>query len=427
MSGYRIPFNKPAVLGNEYAYMADSVSRGHISGDGVYTRKCQELLERELGVPRALLTTSCTHALEMCALLLDIRPGDEVIVPSFTFVSTVNAFVLRGARPVFADIRPDTLNIDERLLDSLITPRTRAIVVVHYAGVGCEMDAILKIARRHGVPVIEDNAHGLFGLYKGRPLGTFGVLATQSFHETKNLYCGEGGALLINDPALTCRSEILREKGTNRSAFFRGEVDKYTWVDVGSSYVMSDSLAAFLYAQLEQRERIQAARKRVWGYYAERLGDWAERHEIGLPYVPPWCDQAFHMFYLLMPSCEARQGLIDHLKRKGILSVFHYVPLHASPLGMELGGRPGQCPVTELVSDTLVRLPFYNDLTEELQAEVVRAIEEFTVPAESGTLAQLDRYIRAENGRDLVAPDLESLAQACEDPAQNRIESPVHK
>ncbi len=422
---YRIPFNKPAVAGNEYAYMADAIARGHISGDGAYTRQCQDLLQKELGAPRVLLTTSCTHSLELCALLLEIHPGDEVIVPSFTFVSTVNAFVLRGARPVFADIRADTLNIDERLLDSLITPRTRAIVVVHYAGIGCEMDAIFETAERHGIPVVEDNAHGLFGLYKGRALGTFGTLATQSFHETKNIYCGEGGALVVNDPALVHRAEILREKGTNRSAFFRGEVDKYTWVDVGSSYVMSDSLAAFLYAQLEQRERIQASRRRVWNYYAERLRDWAELQGIRLPYVPPWCEQAFHMFYLLTPSGTARQGLIDHLKSRGILSVFHYVPLHSSPMGLQLGGRPGQCPVTEQVSETLVRLPFYNDLTEELQAEVVSAIEEFSVPAQSGTLARLDRYIRAETATDRVAASLTNLEQAYADPAENPIELPA--
>jgi dTDP-4-amino-4,6-dideoxygalactose transaminase len=427
LTKYRIPFNKPGVFGNEYAYVADSVARGHISGDGVYTRKCQKLLETKLDVPRALLTTSCTHSLEMCALLLDIRPGDEVIVPSFTFVSTVNAFVLRGARPIFADIRADTLNIDERLLESLITPRTRAIIVMHYAGVGCEMDSILQIAGRHGIPVIEDNAHGLFALYRGRPLGTFGSLATQSFHETKNIYCGEGGALLINDHAMVHRAEILREKGTNRSAFFRGEVDKYTWVDVGSSYVMSDSLAAFLYAQLEQRDRIQASRKRVWNTYAGRLQAWAERQDIGLPYIPEWCDQAFHMFYLLMPSCEARQALIDHLKSKGILSVFHYVPLHSSPMGIQFGGRPGQCPVTERVSETLVRLPFYNDLNQKTQSEVITAIEEFQVPAPIGIRALRDRHTLVETASDPVTADLVSLAQACEDPAENRIPSPARK
>ncbi len=426
-SPYRIPFNKPAVSGDEYAYMADAVARGHISGDGVYTRKCQTLLERELGAPRVLLTTSCTHALEMCALLLKIGPGDEVIVPSFTFVSTVNAFVLRGARPVFADIRPDTLNIDERALEALITPRTRAIVVVHYAGVGCEMDEIVRIAERHGVPLVEDNAHGLFGRYKGRNLGTFGNLATQSFHETKNIYCGEGGALLIRDREMVQRSEILREKGTNRSAFFRGEVDKYTWVDIGSSYVLSDSLAAFLYAQLEQRLRIQRSRERVWKYYAERLQAWAERYSIGLPYVPAWCDQAFHMFYLLMPACDVRQRLIDHLRSQGILSVFHYVPLHNAPMGISFGGYPGQCPVTERVSDTLLRLPFYNDLTEAKQDEVASAIEKFQMPVRSDTPVRTNPRTWSEIASDRAAGDLARLAQSCADPVENPTAPPAHK
>jgi dTDP-4-amino-4,6-dideoxygalactose transaminase len=324
-----------------------------------------------------LLTTSGTQAVELMALWMDIRPGDEVIIPSFTFVSTANAFVLRGARPVFADIRPDTLNLDETHLERLITPRTRAIVVVHYAGVGCEMDAILDIARRHGVAVLEDNAHGLFGAYKGKPLGTFGCLAALSFHETKNITCGEGGALIINDPQYIERAEIIREKGTDRTRFFRGEVDKYTWVDIGSSYVLSDLLAAFLYAQLEAREQIQAKRRRIWHYYEEHLKDWADAHGVRLPYVPPHCQQSYHMFYLLMPSLEERQALIAHLKARGILSVFHYQPLHLSAMGRRFGGRPGQCPIAERVSDQLLRLPFYNALTEEDQAYVVAAIKAF--------------------------------------------------
>jgi len=373
----RIPFNKPSISGNEYAYIADAIRRGHISGDGYYTGQCQSMLEKILGVGRSLLTTSCTHALEMSALLLDIREGDEVIVPSFTFVSTVNAFALRGARPVFIDIRPDTLNFDERLLEGLITPRTRAIVVVHYAGVASEMDAILTIAGRHAIPVVEDNAHGLFGRYKGRMLGTFGCLATQSFHETKNIHCGEGGALSINNPELIERAEILREKGTNRSAFYRGQVDKYTWVDVGSSYVISDCLAAFLYAQLERREQIMASRRRIWQFYQSTLGVWAESNHIGLPYVPPHCEQPFHMFYLLMPSLEERHKLIEHLKARGILSVFHYVPLDSSPMGRKYGLF--DCPQTRRVADTLLRLPLYNDLSEEAQAGIVSAIQEFSV------------------------------------------------
>ena len=371
---YRIPFNKPSLTGDEAAYIQNAIDVGHASGDGPFTAKCHVLLQSILDVPRVLLTTSCTHALEMAALLLDIQPGDEVIVPDFTFVSTVNAFVLRGAQPVFADIRPDTLNLDESQLEWLITPRTRAIVPVHYAGVGCEMDSILDIAERHNIAVVEDNAHGLFGKYKGRYLGTFGCLATQSFHETKNVTCGEGGALLINDPQYIERAEIIREKGTNRSRFFRGQVDKYTWVDIGSSYLPSDILAAFLYAQLEAREQIQAKRQRIWHFYDDYLQDWATTQGVRLPIVPAHCEQPYHMFYLLLPSLEQRQALIEHLKSQEILSVFHYLPLHLSDMGRKFGGRPGDCPVTEDVSDRLLRLPFYNDLMESEQAQVVEAI-----------------------------------------------------
>ncbi|MFA5042566.1 MAG: dTDP-4-amino-4,6-dideoxygalactose transaminase [Kiritimatiellia bacterium] len=374
--GYAIPFNRPGFVGNEQAYMARAIANGQISGDGIFTRQCHAYLEKELGIPKALLTTSCTHALEIAALLLDIQPGDEVIVPSFTFVSTVNAFVLRGARPVFADIRPDTLNLDESRLERLITPRTKAIVPVHYAGVGCEMDAILKIAGRHGIPVVEDNAHGLLGRYRGRWLGTFGCLAAQSFHETKNFTCGEGGALLINDPRFIERAEILREKGTNRSQLFRGQTDKYSWMDLGSSYLPSDLLAAFLLAQFEAREHIQTQRRRLWEFYAAHLRDWAARHAVSLPCVPAHCEQPYHMFYMLMPSLAARQALIDRLKTRSILAVFHYLPLHLSVMGCRFGGRPGACPVTESVSDRLVRLPFYIGLSEADQAKVVAAILE---------------------------------------------------
>jgi dTDP-4-amino-4,6-dideoxygalactose transaminase len=377
MNEYQIVFNKACLVGNEQEYMTRAVANGHISGDGAFTKKCSALLEKELGVPRVLLTTSCTHALEMMALLLDIRPGDEVIIPSFTFVSTVNAFVLRGARPVFADVRPDALNLDESRIEALITPRTKAIVPVHYAGVGCEMDAIMDIANRRGVRVVEDNAHGLFGKYKDRYLGTFGVMAAQSFHETKNFSCGEGGALLINDPRYIERAEIIREKGTNRSRFFRGQVDKYTWVDIGSSYLPSDILAAFLYAQLENWHKIQVHRQKVWNFYYENLKAWCAAHEIQLPYVPEHCDQAYHMFYLLLPTRELRQGLIAHLRRRGILSVFHYLPLHLSKMGVQFGGKAGDCPVTERVSDQLIRLPFHNALTESDQGRVVEAILEY--------------------------------------------------
>jgi dTDP-4-amino-4,6-dideoxygalactose transaminase len=372
-----VDFNRPSLTGNELEYIVEAVQNAHISGDGSFSKKCQALLETELGIPKVLLTTSCTHALEMAALLLNIQPGDEIIVPSFTFVSTVNSFVLRGARPVFCDIRPDTLNVDESLMEELITPHTRAILTVHYAGVGCEMDAILNIAHRHGVAVIEDNAHGLFGKYRGKYLGTFGCLATQSFHETKNITCGEGGALLINDPALIERAEILREKGTDRSRFFRGQVDKYGWVDLGSSYLPSDILAAFLFAQLESRQKIQQKRKFIWDSYQSHLSDWAKANQVRLPIVPDYCEQSYHMFYMLMPSLDLRQGLIAHLKARNILSVFHFLPLHNSTMGRKFGGKDGDCPVTEDVSNRLVRLPFHNLLQEEDIDRVVQAIEAF--------------------------------------------------
>lgn len=372
----KIPFNRPYASGNELQLIKQAIEQAHISGDGAFTHKCHAFLERELGIRKALLTTSCTHALEMAALLLDIQPGDEVILPSFTFVSTANAFVLRGARPVFVDIRPDTLNLNETLLEKLITGRTKAVAAVHYAGVACEMDAIVDIAAKHSLTVIEDNAHGLFGKYRGRPLGSFGCMATQSFHETKNFICGEGGALLINDPKYIERAEIIREKGTNRSRFFRGQVDKYTWVDVGSSYLPSEILSAFLYAQFEARERIQSIRQRIWHRYFEGLGDWARNRGVRLPIVPSGCEQPYHMFYLILPSLHSRQILIEHLRARGIISVFHYLPLHLSPMGHRFGGKPGDCPVTEDLSDRLLRLPFYNDLSEEDQARVVSAIKE---------------------------------------------------
>ncbi len=375
---WAIPFNRPATVGNEFAYMAEAIASGHISGDGRFTQQCQSLLERELGATKALLTTSCTDALEMAAILLGIQPGDEVIVPAFTFVSSINAFVLRGARPVFADIRPDTLNLDETQLERLITPRTRAIVVVHYAGVGCEIDAIMDIAARHNIAVIEDNAHALFGRYKGKYLGTFGRLATQSFHETKNFTCGEGGALIINDPQCIERAEIIREKGTNRSRFFRGQVDKYTWVDVGSSYLPSDLLAAFLLAQLEAREKIQARRRQIWETYNIELTDWAHANDVKLPLVPTHCEQTYHMFYLLLPSLEQRRAFIAHLKEQSILSVFHYLPLHLSPMGAKFGGKEGDFSVTEDVSNRLVRLPFFYSLSPEEQQLVIDITRRFT-------------------------------------------------
>lgn len=371
---YRIPFNRPCLAGNEYRYIAQAIANGHASGDGPFTRKCHEHLEKELEVPKVLLTTSCTHALEMAALLLDCGPEDEVIVPSFTFVSTANAFALRGARLVFADIRPDTLNLDESRLESLMTPRTKAIVVVHYAGVACEMDSILAIASRHGVRVVEDNAHGLFSRYKGTYTGKYGCLATQSFHETKNFTCGEGGALVINDAELVERALVIREKGTNRNRFFRGEVDKYTWVDLGSSYLPSDLLAAFLYAQLEARETIQEKRRRVWQRYYDSLAGWAALNDVKLSVIPPECEQTYHMFYMLLPSVEHRDSLISQLKAHSILSVFHYTPLHLSEAGLKFAAGRSQCPVTEEVSERLLRLPFYNDLSENEQDQVTAAV-----------------------------------------------------
>lgn len=376
---HKIPFNHPYAVGKEFEYIRQAIANSHTCGDGPFTHKCHALLEQVLEVPKALLTTSCTHALEMAAILLNIQPGDEVIVPSFTFVSTVNAFVLRGANPVFIDVRPDTLNLNEAKLEQLITPRTKAIVPVHYAGVGCEMDTILDIAGRYGISVVEDNAHGIFAKYKGKYLGTFGTFATQSFHETKNFNCGEGGALLINDPQSIERAEIIREKGTNRSRFYRGQVDKYTWVDIGSSYLPSDMLAAYLYAQLEAREQIQNKRQQIWEYYNEHLQEWAEENGIRLPIVPEYCDQAYHMFYLLMPSLSVRQALIAHMKERDIITPFHYLPLHLSDVGRKFDGKPGDCPVTEDVSDRLVRLPLYNDLTEADLVRIVGAIKEFPI------------------------------------------------
>lgn len=379
---YKVYFNQPTIVGKELYYISQAIHKGYSAGDGEFSHKCHAYLEQALNVPRALLTTSCTHALEMAAILLDIKPGDEVIVPSFTFVSTVNAFVLRGAKPVFIDIRPDTLNMDETQLERVITPHTKAILPVHYAGVGCEMDAISAIAAQHAIDLVEDNAHGLFGKYKGRYLGTFGAFATQSFHETKNFICGEGGALLINDPKHIERAEIIREKGTNRSRFYRGQVDKYTWVDIGSSYLPSDLLAAFLYAQLEARDEIQAKRRRIWEHYQISLVDWAQSGGVKLPFIPAHCEQSYHMFYLILPSLNERQRFIEHLRANGVQSVFHYLPLHISDMGRQFGGKEGDCPMTEDLSDRLVRLPFYNELTIEDQTYVVDVIKQFE-PARS--------------------------------------------
>lgn len=375
MKQYRVVFNKAGLVGRELAYIADAL-RSRSAGNGTFTKRCQAFLERELGAPKVLLTTSCTAALELAALLLDIQPGDEVVLPSFTFVSTANAFVLRGAVPVFVDIRPDTLNLDEELLSRAITAKTKVIVPVHYAGIGCEMETICAVARAHGVAVVEDNAQGLFGRYKTQFLGTFGSLATQSFHETKNVICGEGGALVLNDRSLIERAEILWEKGTNRSRFDRGEVDKYTWVDLGSSFLPSDILAAFLCAQLERYDDIRAKRERIWHTYFELLKPWAEEHHVQLPYIPGHCEQSYNTFYLIMPTPGIRRAMIEHLKRRGIMAVFHYIPLHLSAMGRRFA-PDASCPVTVRVSECLLRLPFYNDLSESQQGEVVEAIQTF--------------------------------------------------
>lgn len=371
-------FNRPAVTGGEQGYIAEAIASGHLSGDGAFTARCREVLEAVTGASRVLLTTSCTHALEMAVMLAGVGPGDEVICPPFTFVSSVNAFVLRGATPRFVDIRPDTLNIDERQVEAAIGPRTRALMVVHYAGVACALDVLTDVARRHGLPLIEDNAHGLFGRYQGRPLGGFGATSTLSFHETKNLTCGEGGALVINDPALIERAEVLREKGTNRSRFYRGQVDKYTWVDIGSSYLPSEILAAYLWAQLEARARIQERRQAIWSRYQNALAGWAERQGVRRPIVPEDCEHPAHLFYLLLPTLDARQGLIAHLRARQILAVFHYLPLHLSDQGVRYGGRAGQHPVTEAVSDQLVRLPLHYHLSAADQDRVIEAVTSFT-------------------------------------------------
>jgi dTDP-4-amino-4,6-dideoxygalactose transaminase len=377
-----IPFNRPHLPQAAFAYLHQAVMNMHLSGDGPFTRRCHVLLQELLGAPHVLLTTSCTHALEMTALLLDLAPGDEVIVPAYTFTSTVNAYVLRGVRPIFADIREDTLNLDERNLDRLITRRTRAIIPVHYAGVACDMDTILRLANEAGIAVVEDNAHGLLGRYRGKNLGTFGCLATQSFHETKNFQCGEGGALVINDHRFTERAEILREKGTNRSRYFRGEIDKYTWVDMGSSFLPSDALAALLLAQLEDHEHIQRRRAAIWNSYRDGLAEWAMDRGVRLPHVPDECEQPAHLFYMILPTLEDRQVLLAHLKAQGVFATFHYQPLHLSDMGRRFGGRENDCPVTEWLSDRLLRLPLYPDLTDADVVRVTQAVKSCALPSQ---------------------------------------------
>lgn len=367
-----IPFNKPHMTGKELWYIAQAHAAGQLAGDGEFTKRCSAWLERRTGSRKALLTHSCTAALEMAALLADVRPGDEVIMPSFTFVSTANAFALRGATPVFVDVRPDTLNIDERLIRAAVTARTRAIVPVHYAGVGCEMDEIMSIAAEHNLLVIEDAAQALMASYRDRPLGTIGQFGTLSFHETKNVISGEGGALLVNDEDCIQRAEIVREKGTNRAQFFRGQVDKYTWVDLGSSYLPSELVAAFLCAQMEEADPITSRRLALWDKYHQAFAGAERAGKLRRPIVPPHCTHNAHMYYLLLPTLAARTAFIEQMKGAGIQCVFHYVPLHSAPAGGTLGRYGEPLPVTDNISERLVRLPMWLGL-EEHQERVIDA------------------------------------------------------
>ena len=370
----RIQFNRPFMTGKELYYIAEAKFGNMLAGDGPFTKRCHEWLERKSGCDKALLTHSCTAALEMAALLLDIKPGDEVIMPSYTFVSTANAFVLRGGVPVFVDIREDTLNLDERLIEAAITPRTRAIVPVHYAGVACEMDAIMTLANRHGLKVVEDAAQGVMASYKGRMLGSIGDLGAYSFHETKNVISGEGGALLVNDPALATRAEIIREKGTDRSRFFRGEVDKYTWQEVGSSFLPGELIAAFLWAQLEEAQSITNERLAIWGRYHELLAPFEQKGLLRRPIVPADCQHNAHMYYVLLAPEIDRQYVLSELKKNDIYSVFHYVPLHSSPAGQRYGRAHGELEVTVKQSERLVRLPLWVGLAPAQQERIVEVL-----------------------------------------------------
>jgi len=373
-----IPFNKADISATDRGYIGQAIEQNVTAGNGPFGKRVENLLEFEMGCQRALLSTSCTHALEITALLLKIKPGDEVIVPSYTFVSSASAFMMHGAKPVFVDIKDNTLNIDPEQVKAAITPKTRAICVVHYAGVGAEMDRLMTIAEKHGLMIIEDNAHGLFGKYKGKYLGTFGALATQSFHETKNITCGEGGALIINDKSLVERAEILREKGTDRSKFLRGQVDKYTWVDVGSSWVLSDILAAILFGQLERREEISQLRMTIYDRYDRELGAWATANNVRTPSVPEDCEHTAHMFHLRFEKGAHRDQFIAHLAKRNVSAVFHYQPLHLSRVGQQLGGIKGQFPITEHAGDCLVRLPLFSMMTNDQQAQVINAVVSFS-------------------------------------------------
>jgi len=369
-----IAFNKPFSTGQELSYIDEAIKKGHLSGDGLFTNKCNRWLENKLGCYKALLTHSCTAALEMTAILADIKPGDEVIMPSYTFVSTANAFVLRGGVPVFIDIRPDTLNIDEGKIEQAITDKTKAIVPVHYAGVGCEMKTIMDIAEMSQLLVIEDAAQGLMSTYEGRALGSIGHMAALSFHETKNIISGEGGALLINDARFKERAEIIREKGTNRGQFFRGEVDKYTWVDIGSSYLPSEIIAAFLWAQMEDAESITDCRIDIWTYYHEAFADLEKKGIIRRPMIPLNCKHNAHLYYLLFPDLATRTKVLDHLKNSNIRAVFHYVPLHSSPAGQKYGKICGNLHVTEQISECLLRLPLWRGMEKEMIDRVINEV-----------------------------------------------------
>ena len=372
-----IDFNRPAFVGSELEYIQDAIHRGMLCGDGIYTKKCSQWMEKEFDVSRVMLTTSCTHALEMAAFLCDIQPGDEVIMPSYTFVSTADAFVLRGAKIVFVDIRPDTMNLDEKLIEQAITPKTKVIVPVHYAGVACEMDTIMDIAHRHGLKVVEDAAQGVDAYYKGKALGTIGDFGCYSFHETKNFTMGEGGALLFQKEEYLEKAEILREKGTDRSKFFRGQVDKYRWMDYGSSYLPSELNAAYLYAQLEAKDKIQKKRMEIYEYYHRNLADLAAEGKVEQPYVPQECEHNAHMYYLKVKDMKVRTRLLAYLRENGICSVFHYVPLHSAPAGQKFGRFAGEDVYTTKESERLLRLPMFYNLDMEDVKKIVDVLHKF--------------------------------------------------
>ncbi len=377
MSESIIPFNKPFIAGKELYYIAQAVTYGNIAGDGYFTQECSRFLETKFGIRKALLTPSCTAALEMAAMLCDLKPGDEVILPSFTFVSTASSVVRVGAKPVFVDIRPDTLNLDESLVEEAITKNTKAIFPVHYAGVGCEMDRLMTIANQYGLKVVEDAAQGVHAYYNKKALGSIGHLGTYSFHETKNYISGEGGALCINDPELIERSEIIRDKGTNRQKFYRGEVDKYTWVDHGSSYVPSEIVSAFLFGQLEMMETISIRRENIYSNYLQALKPLAEKGYLQLPFLPEDCVSNYHMFYILLPDGKTRDRLMYYLKEQGITAVFHYVPLHSSPMGKKVGRTYGNLENTDNISSRLLRLPFFYEITDQQQDFIQSHIHQF--------------------------------------------------